>query len=107
MRWAASRPGVRKTSGWFRLKSCDRNLGCQAGALSGLAGLTQGLQVSIRQSSRCEYLVDKPSHDTNLVGKIHRRGKGCVVGMGGCLGIIPTSRERGPSVTLAVAVLAF
>ena len=71
------------------------------------ASLTQGLQVSIRQSSRCEYLVDKPSHDTNLVGKIHRRGKGCVVGMGSGLGIIPTSRERGPSVTLAVAVLAF
>jgi hypothetical protein len=27
------------------------------------------------------YLVDKPSHATSLVGKSHRRGKGCVVGM--------------------------
>jgi hypothetical protein len=69
-------------------------------------GLTQGLQVSIPQSSRCEYLVDRPSQDTNLAGTINRQGKGGMVGMGGSLGIIPTSREGGPSVTFAVAVLA-
>src|SRR5882757_7382048 len=107
-----SRGGVRhgKQYGRARLpRFAERSLGSWSqralGSGSKGAGLTQGLQVSIRQSSRGQYLVDKPSHDTNLVGKSHRRGKGCVVGMGGGLGVVPASRQTGPSVTLAVAVL--
>ena len=52
--------------------------------------------------SRVERVPSKSNAATTTVD-----GVGGVVGVGGGLGTIPTSRERGPSVTLTVVVLAF